>query len=107
MSASEGDRNAVMEVVREAVRELNSELGYESLESIQEATAFWGSADGVDSLSLIQFAVDLEGRVEERFGVRVPLTDDNALATAESPFRTIGHLVDYITGSLSAAESRG
>jgi len=90
-----------MAVVSDAIADLNRELQYESLENVADGTPIWGSAEGIDSLSLVQFAVDLENRIEERFQQRVVLTDERALAAAESPFRTVGNLVEFIASSLA------
>ena len=97
MSAPAESNPEAQRIVTEALEALNAELQYESLDNVNERTVIWGSADGIDSLSLVQFAVDLEQRVEGHFGRRVVLTDAEALAVADSPFRSVGALVAYIT----------
>ncbi len=40
--------------------------------------------------------VDLEQRLEETFGITLTLADDRAMSQRNSPFRSIGALVDYL-----------
>jgi acyl carrier protein len=91
-------RRAVFDIVRDAVGELNGELGYASLEVVTDETGLFGGDDGIDSLSLVSLIVDIEGRVGEAFGRAVVLADEKAMSARNSPYRSVGALVDFIVG---------
>ena len=93
-------REKVFAVVKDALSRLNEQLDYDSLREIEDATPIWGGLDGIDSLSLVSLAVDLEEQVEQTFGRRVVLTDEQAIAASGGPYRTAGSLSDYIAARL-------
>jgi len=97
-------REAVLEIVRSAVGDLNDELGYEELENPGEETGLHGEEEGVDSLSLVSLIVDLEGRISDELHADVVLADEKAMSSRNSPYRTVGTLVDFIMERLNGAE---
>ena len=78
-------REQVLELVKEAVEDLNDELQYESLNAPAEETAIFGDDDGIDSLSLVRLVVDLEQRVQESLDTQVSLTDERAMSARRKP----------------------
>ena len=97
-------REKVLELVKEAVEELNEELQYDSLNSPTEDTAIFGDDDGIDSLSLVRLVVDLEQRVQESLDTQVSLTDERAMSARRSPYRSVGALADFIVERMDGAE---
>lgn len=59
-------------------------------------TPIHGTADGLDSLGLINFVVAVEEGVERDLGVAIMLSDDRALSQEPSPFESVAALVEYI-----------
>ena len=92
----------VLELVREAVEDLNEELQYESLNAPTPETPIFGDDDGIDSLSLVRLVVDLEQRVQESLGTEVSLTDERAMSARRSPYRSVGALTDFIVERIEA-----
>jgi acyl carrier protein len=90
----------VFRLVKQAVDNLNEELQYNSLNDVTSATAIFGGEDGIDSLSLVTLVVGLEGDVEREFGKKVLLADEKAMSQRNSPYRTVGALVDFISERL-------
>ena len=90
----------VFRLVKQAVDNLNEELQYNSLDDVTYATAIFGGEDGIDSLSLVTLVVGLEGDVEREFGKKVLLADEKAMSQRNSPYRTVGALVDFISERL-------
>jgi acyl carrier protein len=88
-------REAVLEVLREAVAAFNAIHGEKQLTFALE-TPLFGSAAHLDSLDLVLFLVEVEARLAERFGLERPLSDDRAMSQQRSPFRTIATLADYV-----------
>lgn len=96
-------RNEIFEIVTEAVEDLNDDLDYESLEEPDESTVlFDGSEDSIDSLSLVSLLTSIEKRLKRKLGKTVILADEEAMAMAESPYRSIGALVEFALQRSSA-----
>jgi acyl carrier protein len=96
-------RSTTFCLVRTAIGELNEELAYDSLSDVTESTPLYGGEDGIDSLSLVSLIVDIEGRVSDAFGRVVVLADEKAMSERNSPYRSVGTLVDFIIGRIEAA----
>jgi acyl carrier protein len=66
-------------------------------------TVLLGPGGAVDSLGLVRLVMLVERRVEDDFGVPVSLTDEKAMSQRNSPFRSVGALIDYIAAQLGEA----
>lgn len=60
-----------------------------------------GPGGAVDSLGLVRLILVVERQVESDFGAAVSLTSERAMSQRNSPFRSAGALVDFITSSLN------
>lgn len=89
-------REKLVEVVCDAVRELNEGWGLESLRAPVADTALYGADGEMDSMALVALVVDVEERVGDRFGRNIVLADERAMSQKNSPFRTIKSLARYI-----------
>ena len=98
-------REKALKLILEAIRELNEELEYESLEDANENTTIYGGTEGIDSLSLVSLIVGIEGETDDVFGVRVALADEKAMSQRNSPYRSVGALADFIVARLEAANA--
>ena len=55
------------------------------------------SADGnVDSLTLVRLLVTVERLIEERSGKAIVLVDESAFDEGQSPFLTVGTLIQHV-----------
>jgi acyl carrier protein len=95
-------RNEVLELIAEAVKELNEELQYETLERVNDDTPLFGGDDGIDSLSLVRLVLDVEQRVDARFNKAISLADEKAMSARRSPYRSVGALADFILDKIGA-----
>jgi acyl carrier protein len=98
-------REQTFALVKSAIKELNEELEYDTLQNVTEDTVVYGGDDGIDSLSLVRLVVDLERQVEEVFGKRVTLADEKAMSMRNSPYRSAGALTDFIVTRLETAHA--
>ncbi|MBO9338712.1 MAG: hypothetical protein J7464_08380 [Chloroflexus sp.] len=64
--------------------------------NLDEHTLLFGKGALLDSLALVTMVVELEQRIEEQFGLTLTLADDRAMSQRNSPFRSVGALVDYL-----------
>lgn len=73
-------------------------------ENLNEATALLGSDGILDSMGLVSLIVAVEQDVEDEFGREITIADAKAMSQKNSPFRTIGSLVEYIEKLLNEEE---
>lgn len=59
-------------------------------------TMIMGPESPFDSVDLVTFIVALEQALEDDWGKSVILADDRAMSQAESPFKSIGSISNYI-----------
>ena len=64
-------------------------------------TVLLGAGGAVDSLGLVRLVMGVERQLEDDFGVAVSLTDEKAMSQRNSPFRSVGALVEYATTLLN------
>ena len=67
----------------------------ESIELNEEIILF-GRNSVLDSLGLVTVIIDIEGKLEGKFGTCIVLADEKAMSQKYSPFRTVELLADYI-----------
>jgi acyl carrier protein len=60
-----------------------------------------GAGGAVDSLGLVRLILVVERQVESDLGAAVSLTSERAMSQRNSPFRSVGALIDFITSSLN------
>jgi hypothetical protein len=68
---------------------------------LEDETPIVGTKGGFDSIALLSFLIEVEQSVEEKYGVRVSLADDKALAQPVVPFKNIARLADYLHAVLT------
>ena len=98
-----------MEVSDEAV----TELVYTVIDSINTHSSgkkkleksvdyrLYGDGGNLDSMDLVSFIVDIEQSVSSTFGKSVSLANEKSLSQTNSPFRTVGTLIEYVTTLLN------
>lgn len=93
-------RDKIIKVVYAAIDELNSNLPEGDRISKSLAETLIGSSGKIDSLGMINLIVALEQKIEEEFNETVSLANDNAMSAQNSPFKTIGSLIEYVDNLL-------
>ncbi len=92
------DKNSqALEIIYSAIDEINMILPPEEMLEKSQNTLIFDRSGGLDSLSLTNFIVLIEQKIEETFGIAVTLVDAMLMAQENSPFRTASNLTDYIT----------
>jgi len=97
-------KDKIFTILTEVISELNEELLYESLENITSETGIFGDDDGIDSLSLAFMISQIEIQISEQMDLHVVLADEKAMSMHNSPYRTVGSLVNFIVERLEAAD---
>jgi D-alanine--poly(phosphoribitol) ligase subunit 2 len=87
---------AVKQLVLNALKELNEQLDENKQLEVSENTVLFGRGSRLDSLGLVNLIVLVEEKANETFGASITLADERAMSQAQSPFRTVQSLSDYI-----------
>ena len=86
----------IQEAVYDAVREINEQADEKMRLELSSHTILIGDGSMLDSIGLVTLIVTAEQNIEDRFDVSLTLADEKAMSQKQSPFRTIGSLIDYI-----------
>ena len=86
----------VQKVVYDSIDELNQQLSEDDRLIKSLDTKIFGSNSKLDSLGLVSLIVMVEQNIEDEFSVALTLADERAMSQKNSPFRTLGSLIDYI-----------
>ena len=89
-------RNEIIEVIKHALTQLNTELPADEQIVISEETLLFGVGAPLDSLSLVSVIVDVEMEISDLTGNSISITDDRAMSRPVSPFDSVKTLADYI-----------
>jgi len=88
--------DGVLKVIYESVSELNLQLPEGQRIEKSPATVLFGAGGKLDSLALANFIVITEQKLEESFGRRIDLTEDDPFSPATGHFGTIRSLATYV-----------
>ena len=87
----------IKRIVYDVIDDYNNQMAAEYHLIKSSDTLLWGKASKLDSLGLVSFIVACEEGITDEFGVELSLADERAISLTQSPFRTIGTLIDYIS----------
>ncbi len=89
-----------MEIIADAVSDLNEELQYDTLNSVNRETPIFNGEYAIDSLSLVRLVTTLESRIANEFDKKITLADEKVMSQRNSPFKTVGTIADFIAEKL-------
>ncbi len=90
----------IMEIIADAVSDLNEELQYDTLNSVNRETPIFNGEYAIDSLSLVRLVTTLESRIANEFDKKITLADEKVMSQRNSPFKTVGTIADFIAEKL-------
>ena len=88
--------NQIKEILFKSVEEINKTLDEDQQLELSTETVLLGKDGNIDSITFVNLIVTIEESIEDELNVEITLADEKALSQKESPFRTIGTLIDYI-----------
>ena len=91
MELSKGN---VLQTIFGAIDEVNKMLAEEERLEKSLNTRLVGDGGGLNSLGLINFIVEVEGRIQKDFSLELNLVE--ALEAPEEPLKSIGRLAEFI-----------
>jgi D-alanine--poly(phosphoribitol) ligase subunit 2 len=88
--------NVLEELIYPAVDEAADGIdGADKLVKAAE-TPLYGTTSPLDSLGLVSFLLIVEEQIEDTLDQTVAIVDERAVSRANSPFRTLGSLAEYV-----------
>lgn len=93
------EKNDFVELILSSLKDIISEQdenGEIQLDSLGESTYLIGRRSILDSLSLVSLIVDIEQKLNEKYGTSITIADERAMSQEKSPFRTIETLAKYV-----------
>jgi hypothetical protein len=91
----------VMEILRDAVLQLNSFRKEDEIIEFTEDFVLFGSGAVIDSLDLVNVITEVEESISDEFDLAISLTDDRAMTREVSPYDSVSTLRDYVLELLS------
>jgi len=88
--------NQVDEIISNVVEKTNKKLSKNQKINMAKDTPLFGEDGVLDSLGLVRFIVAVEQEIQSKLGLSITLADEKAMSQKNSPFKSIGSLVDYI-----------
>ena len=98
--------DGVLGVIYEAIADLNMQLSEGQRIPKALSTVLFGAGGTLDSLGLANFIVITEQKLEESYGFRIDLTEDDPFSPTTGHFRTVHSLATYVW-KLAARRSGG
>jgi acyl carrier protein len=87
-----------------AIDEVNEALPENGQIEKAHSAAIFGESGVLDSLGLVNLIVAVEQAIEDEFDESITLADEKAVSQRNSPFRTVGSLIDYVDVLLRGGE---
>ncbi len=84
----------ILQTIFGAIDEVNKMLAEEERLEKSLNTRLVGDGGGLNSLGLINFIVEVEGRIQKDFSLELNLVE--ALEAPEEPLKSVGRLVEFI-----------
>ena len=97
----------IVALVREAIIETVDLEDTFSEQDIDAKTRLFGAKGLLDSLDLVNLIVEVEERVEDRYGLPISIADERAMSRRRSPFLFVGTLAGYIEELLGEEGAHG
>jgi len=84
----------IKSLVFESIQEINNDLQKKELYSPSLDTKFF---ELVDSLAVLNFILDIEQRLEQRFGRYIQIANEDIMDASKTPFKTVKDIIEFIS----------
>ena len=98
------ETSRVESAVFTAIDEVNEQLPEGGRIPRNREAAVFGELGVLDSLGLVNLIVAVEQAVEDEFDESITLADEKAVSQKNSPFRTVGSLIEYVETLLAGED---
>ena len=94
-------KNLARQIIDEAIDEVNLDQDASGQIDKSSDTALLSDSSNIDSLALVKLLIAVERLVEEKTGKVVVVVDEAAFEAEQSPFGTVGSLMNHIEALLA------
>lgn len=88
-------KEKIQKLVFQAIDDHNN-LNKENLIKKTYDTNLIGNDAVLDSVSLVSFLIDIEGLVQDEFGINFVIMSEKAMSQKNSPFKSVKSLCEYL-----------
>ena len=88
-------------IVETAIDEVNADQADGVRIGKDASTPLLSANSAVDSLTLVRLLLEIERLVEESSGKSITVVDESAFETEQSPFGTVGSLIEHVNRLLA------
>lgn len=88
-------KEKIQKLVFQAIDDHNN-LNKENLIKKTYDTNLIGNDSVLDSVSLVSFLIDIEGLVQDEFGIDFVIMSEKAMSQKNSPFKSVKSLCEYL-----------
>ena len=89
-------KDEVLDIIYEGIDDINEELPKNRKLDKNPGTILFGKDGQLDSLSLVNLIVSIEGLIETKFDKSIVIANEKAMSMMNSPFRAVSTLADYL-----------
>ncbi len=90
-------KQKIKQIVLDCCTERNEIAELQIDVALEESAPLFGVDGVLDSIDLVSLIIAIEQAIEDEIGIIVTLADARAASRENTPFKTIGTLVDYAT----------
>ena len=91
---------SALEIVQTAISEVNEQNDDSQAIDAAPETVLLGPGGVADSLILVNIVVAVEQNLEAQTGAYVTLIEDDTVLGDDGPLRTVGGLVEFVSGKM-------
>ena len=95
-SEMKDNKNEILNLVYAAIDEVNEDLPNNAQLVKSKNTKLFGEFAVLDSLQLVNFIVEVESLINDRFDIDITIADEKAFSQKTSPFLSVESLFEYI-----------
>ena len=89
-------KEQIKELVFNAIDELNQQMKSDEQMDKSEMLVLFGPSATLDSLGFINLITTIEENIEDELDLMVTIIDEKAMSREDSPFLTVGTLIEYL-----------
>ena len=90
------EKEKIQSIILETIKEFSDNNGIEIEGEVSPAQRLIGKSGLFDSMDLVNFLVDLEEVLEDKFNKSFTLSDERAMSRSHSPFMNAEELTKFI-----------
>jgi acyl carrier protein len=90
----------VTDLVYGVIDGINSQSSKKKKIEKEAGFQLYGDGGNLDSMDLVGLIVDVEQKISKSFGVNVALANEKSLSQTNSPFRSVGSLIEFVVALL-------